>query len=73
MTTIWRDVPVPIVVKETHVRRVGGRLRRGFVRTLGDVPVARHNGATGRFEEVVNLRGLAYGARKRLGHRRKKR
>ncbi len=69
---IWKDVPVLYRGKIEHVRKVGGRLRRSFIVDYGDVPVARFNDVTAKVEEVVNPRGLAYAARKRLCYRKNK-
>ncbi len=67
---IWKDIEVVIEVKEFHIRKIGGRLRRSFVRTFGDVPVVRFNPITHHFEYVVNNRGRAYAARNRRSYRR---
>ena len=68
---IWKDINVPIFHKTTHVRKIGGRLRRSFIRDSGDIPILRFNAVTRKFEQVVNNRGRAYAARKRLRHRGK--
>ena len=70
---IWKDIPVPIFQKVVHVKRIRGRLYRSFIHDYGDVPVARFNSKTKKFEKVVNSRGKAYAARKRLKYRRKRR
>ncbi len=69
---IWKDVPVLYHGKITQVRKLGGRLRRSFIVDYGDVPVARFNEVTAKMEEVVNTRGLAYAARKRLRYRNRR-
>lgn len=69
---IWKDVPVPIIHKTLHVRRIGGKLRHSFIKDYGDVPVIRYNEVTKKFEEVVNIRGNAYAARKRLKYRKRR-
>lgn len=66
----WKDVPVPIVNKESHIRKIGGKVYNSFIKTFGDIPVLRHNPITNKFEEVENKRGKAYAARKRLKYRR---
>lgn len=68
---IWKDVPVLYKGKVTHIRKIGGRLRRSFIVDYGDVPVANFNEITGKVEEVINARGLAYAGRKRLRYRRR--
>jgi len=70
---IWKDIPVRIKHKAIHVRKIGGRLRRSFIHDYGDIPVARFNSRTKKFEEVVNHRGRAYAARKRMKYRKKRR
>jgi hypothetical protein len=70
--TIYRDVAVPVVARIAHIRRIGGREYRAFVRTWGDLPVATLNRATGKLMEVVNPRGRAYAARNRAAYRRTK-
>ena len=67
---IWTDINVPIIHKVNHVRKIGGRIRRSFIRDFGDIPVARYNEATEKFEDVVNPRGRAYAARKRRAYRK---
>jgi hypothetical protein len=68
---IWQDINVVIEEKQVHVRRIGGRAYRSFIRTCGDVPVVRFNAITGKAEDVVNNRGRAYAARRRRSYRRK--
>lgn len=68
---IWKDINVPIVHKMWHIRHIGGRLRKSFIKDYGDVPVVRFNPETDAFEDVVNTRGRAYAARKRLMYRKK--
>lgn len=70
---IWKDIPVPIYHKVTHVKRIRGRLYRSFIPDHGDLPVIRFNEKTQKFEEVINNRGRAYAARKRLKYRKKRR
>lgn len=69
---IWQDVHVLIKAKEQHVRKMGGCVYNSFIVTRGDVPRVRFNEITNKFEEVVNNRGKAYAARKRLMYRTKK-
>jgi hypothetical protein len=69
---VWKDVPVPIIHKCWHVHSIGGKLHRDFTEDVGDVPVWRYNEVTKMDELVVNTRGNAYAARKRLMYRRKK-
>lgn len=66
---IWRDIAVPIREKQHHIRKLGGRIRHAFINTFGDVPVAEINETTRKIEEVVNTRGRAYAARRRLSYR----
>lgn len=66
---VWKDVPVRIRHKVWHVRKIGGTSRNAIINDYGDVPVARHNPQTGKWEEVVNTRGMGYGARKRQTYR----
>ncbi len=54
---IYRSVPV--VYKERDGKTY-----------YGDVPVVRYNEITRKFEEVVNPRGNAYGARRRMRYRK---
>lgn len=68
---IWRDIAVPIFHKCWHVRKIGGDARHGFIRDCGDIPVVVFNEITKKIEVVVNTRGRAYGARKRLMYRKK--
>lgn len=72
---IWKDIAVPIVEKQVHVRALHGakaRRRCSFIKTYGDVPVARINEITGKLEDVVNNRGRAYAARRRKAYRNRK-
>lgn len=66
----WKTIPVKIFVKIEHVRKVGGKTYRSFIPDYGDVPSARFNEITQKWEEVVNPRGNAYAARKRLSYRK---
>lgn len=68
---IWTTVYVPIREKQFHITKLGGRVRNSFINTLGEIPVARYNDISKKIEEVVNTRGLAYGARRRLAYRSK--
>lgn len=68
--TIYRDIAVPVVAKIVHIRKIGGRLRRAFVRTWGDIPVGTLNRLTGKIMDVENPRGRAYAARNRAAYRR---
>ena len=70
---IWKDVPVRIYRKTTHVKKIGGRLYRSFIHDYGDLPIIRFNEKTNKFEEVVNRRGTAYAARNRSKYKRKRR
>lgn len=70
-TVIWKDVPVIIEHKCWHIHKIGGTVHRDFTRDYGDVPMGRFNAITGKFEECVNTRGNAYGARKRKMYRDK--
>jgi hypothetical protein len=65
---IYRDVAVPIREKQVHIRKIGGRRYHSFIDTYGDLPgaVFTENG----IQEVVNPRGRAYAARRRLKHRK---
>jgi hypothetical protein len=63
---IWKDIAVPIIEKQVHIRALTGaksRRRFSFIKTFGDVPVANINEITGKLEPVVNNRGRAYAAR----------
>jgi len=68
--TIYRDIAVPVVAKIVHIRKIGGRLRRAFVRTWGDLPIGTLNRITGKIMDVENPRGRAYAARNRASYRR---
>ena len=57
--TFFRDVPV------IYEDAKGDRY-------YGEVPFVTLNNVTGRYEEVVNNRGNAYGARHRQSYRRKR-
>jgi hypothetical protein len=70
--TIYRDIAVPVVAKIAHIHKIGGRLRRAFVRTWGDLPVGTLNRITGKIMDVENPRGRAYAARNRAAYRRAK-
>lgn len=68
MMPIYRDVYMPITEKQVHIRKIGGRRYHAFINTYGDLPglVFTPNG----IQEVVNPRGRAYAARRRLKHRK---
>lgn len=66
----YKDVPVPVFHKCWHIHKIGGKYHRDFTKDFGDIPVARINEVTGKMEEVVNLRGNAYAARKRLKYKK---
>jgi len=70
--TIWKDVNVPIREKAIHIKKIGKRIQNSFINTVGDIPVLRFNEITKKFEDVLNLRGLAYATRKRLSYRKNK-
>jgi hypothetical protein len=70
--TIYRDIAVPVVAKIAHIRKIGGREYRAFVRTWGDLPIATLNRVTGKLMAVENPRGRAYAARNRASYRRPK-
>lgn len=65
MTTIYKDVPVPIEHKTWHIHKIGKTIHRDFTKDYGDVPVGSFNKITNKFEEAVNTRGLSYATRKR--------
>lgn len=67
----WRDILVPITEKCFHINKIGGRVKNAFVKTYGDIPVANLNEITNKLEPVVNNRGRAYAARRRLSYRKK--
>jgi hypothetical protein len=69
---IWRDIPVRIIRKENHIKKIGGKVFFSFVRDWGDIPVACFNTVTGKMEEVQNFRGLAYATRNRLKFKKNK-
>jgi len=69
MVTVWRDVPVRIRHKISHIKKIGGRIRHAITDDYGDLPVCRINPQTGVWEDVVNHRGMAYAARRRLKYR----
>jgi hypothetical protein len=60
---IWRDVPVRILTKITHIRKISGKLYRRIIRDYGDLPTITINPITNNFESVVNNRGYAYAKR----------
>lgn len=66
----WKTVPVKIRTKIEHVKKVCGRTYRSFITDYGDIPCARYNEITRKIEDVVNLRGNAYAARKRTEYRK---
>jgi len=67
---IYRSVAVRIYAKMHHLRvNNAANIRHGvnrfaFTRDFGDLPICRCNEITGKFEEVVNLRGRAYAAQR---------
>lgn len=67
--SVYRDVSVLYCAKAQHFD--GKRVRRGFAVFCGDVPQGRLNDITNQWEPCVNLRGRAYGARKRKMYRAK--
>ena len=69
---IYQDAPVIIKTKITHIRKIGGRTYRAFIKDYGDIPVAVINSITGQLMEVENNRGMAYACRNRLRYRNKK-
>ncbi len=56
---IWCDVPVVCEDKQGQ-------------KYYGDVPVARFNEVTRKFEPVVNTRGKGYAGRNRMKYRKNK-
>lgn len=68
---IFQSVPVKIRHKCGHIRKMGGRYRFAFVNDYGDIPVARYNYQTGKWEAVENKRGWAYAARNRQMYQNK--
>ena len=68
----WKSVPAVINIKMIHIKKIGGRLFNNIIKDYGDVPGARFNEVTNRFEEVVNPRGNSYATRNRLRFRNKK-
>ena len=69
---IWKDVPVKIRHKIWHVHKINGIHHKDFTNDYGDIPVVRFNSISLKWEKVVNNRGLAYAARKRLKYKRNK-
>jgi len=69
---IWKDICIPIITKIWHIHKLKGKLHKDFTKTCGDIPVANFNEITNKFEPVVNNRGRAYAARKRLIYRKRK-
>jgi len=67
----YKDTRVKIRHKCWHIHKIGGKLHRDFTIDYGDVPVISYNSITNKFEAVVNTRGRAYAARKRLAYRSK--
>lgn len=60
---IWRDVPEVVVHNEKGERDFDA----------ADIPCVRYNEQTKQFEPVINHRGRAYAARKRMKYRNKRR
>jgi len=69
---IWQSVPVLIRDKVIHCKKIGGKLFKSFITDYGEVPIARYNMQTKKWEEVENNRGKAYAARRRQKYRRRK-
>jgi len=69
---IWHEVSVRLLSNKPHVHKVGGKLCHRLCPDFGDLPVARFNTLSRKFEPVVNLRGRAYAARNRRCYRRRK-
>ena len=67
--TIYKDVPVKIKVKETHIHKIGGIIHRDFCSTFGDIPIAEITDDN-KVLPVDNPRGKAYAARKRQMYRK---
>ena len=67
----WKTLPILFRDKIRHIRKIGGRDYHSFIVDYGDVPGVNYNLITGKCEEVVNLRGRAYAARKRLKYKKK--
>ena len=71
---IWKDIGVLYKEKSVHCRSLKNRkVYSGFGIFEGDVPVCRYNEITKQWEPVVNNRGRAYAARRRLKYRGHKR
>lgn len=69
---IWKDIPVLFKDKILHCKKIGGKLYKSFIVDYGDIPIARYNEKTKKWEEVANNRGKAYAARKRQKYRGRK-
>jgi hypothetical protein len=69
---IWEDVPVEIYRKCWHVHKVNGILHRDFTKDYGDIPVARFNSITKKWEQCINPRGNAYAKRNDIKYRKKR-
>ncbi len=70
---IWIDVPVRIYHKCWHIHKIGKVVHHNFTKDYGDIPVIDVNTITNKAVPVVNNRGKAYAARKRLKYRSSKR
>ena len=67
---IFKTIPVPIIHKCAHVRKIGGRLYYSFIKDYGEIPVVILE--INKIIAVENTRGNAYAARKRLKYRKTK-
>lgn len=67
---IWRDIAVRYRDKIIHIK-IGGKVYRRIISDFGDLPVARFNDITKKWEDVENRRGRAYAKRRDIGFRRK--
>lgn len=68
----WKDIDVKVKHKFSQIHKIGGKRYFKFNVDYGDIPVVRLNEITDKLEAVVNTRGRAYAARKRLMYRGKK-
>lgn len=70
--TFWRDVPSVLTKQKiVHIHKIGGKPHKDFTIVEGEIPVICYNKITEKFEDVVNNRGYAYAARKRLKYKKK--
>lgn len=65
---IWRDINVKIKEKQIHVTKIGGKLKNSMINTYGDIPVCVLIKEI--TYDVVNPRGRAYAARRRMQYRK---